>query len=355
VTRVRARYLAAACGVLAVALAAPWGDARAGGAPRIVILAPDPDDRVSLRLQAELRALRFQVPDVEIAPEPPSRARLEEAARKSDAVAAVRIVPSSAGVEVWIVDRITGKTVLREMVTDDARSPAGVATVALRVVELLRASLMELDAPHPPHGEVQAPPLIRALMAPASPAEAAPPVEIPPAAAPAFAVELGPALLLSPGGLSPAGNLDAAIHFRPFGGLGASVVALIPIVPAVVSGPEGRTTARIGLLGPAFRWVFASPGSAWAPAAGAGIALIWLHLDGVPAAGYAGSSADLVTFAAFGRFGLGYAVHPRLRIRVDALGGMVNARPVVQFGDRVAATWGTPFVMPTLGLELDWP
>ena len=354
-TRVRARDLVLGGVALAVALAAPRGGARAAGAPRIVILAPARDDRISLRLQAELRALRFEVPDVEITPDPPARERLEEAARRSSAVAAVRIVPSSAGVEVWIVDRMTGKTVLRELVTDDTRGAAGVATIALRVVELLRASLMELDAPRAPPGEVQPPPLIRELMAPSGATPSASQAEALPSAAPAFAVELGPALLLSPGGLSPAGDLNAAVHFRPFDGLGASVVALIPLVPSSVSGPEGVTTARIGLVGAAFRWAFASPGSAWAPSLGAGIALIWLHLDGAPAPGYAGTSADLVTFAPFGRVGLGVAILPRLHVRADALGGLVNARPVVKFGDRTAAVWGTPFVAPTLGLELGWP
>jgi hypothetical protein len=353
VKRVRARDLAAACGVL-VALALACGDARAAGAPRIVILAPDRGDRVSLRLQAELKALHFEVPEVALAPDPPSRQRLEEAARASDAVAAVRIVPSSAGVEVWIVDRMTGKTVLREMVTDDVQSSAGVATIALRVVELLRASLMELDAPRAPEGEVRPPPLIRRWMTPPA-TPAASPAESPPALAPTFSLELGPALVLSPGGLSPAGDLNAAVHLRPAEGLGASVVALIPVVPSLVRGPEGVTAARIGLLGAAFRWVFASPGSAWAPTAGAGLTLIWLHLDSAPAPGFTGTSANLVTFAAFARVGLGVTIVPRLRLRADVLGGLVNARPVVKFGDRTAAVWGNPFVAPTLGLEVAWP
>jgi hypothetical protein len=79
---------------LLLTLAATAGAAGAGPAPRIIVLAPTADDRISPRLQAELRALHFDVPEVEIAPDPPSRAQLEDAARQSEAVAAVRIVPS---------------------------------------------------------------------------------------------------------------------------------------------------------------------------------------------------------------------------------------------------------------------
>ena len=42
-------------------------------------------------------------------------------------------------------------------------------------------------------------------------------------------------------------------------------------------------------------------------------------------------------------------------MRADALAGVTILRPVVEFGGRVAAVWGTPFVAPTLGLELLWP
>ncbi len=333
--------------------------ARAAGAaavPRIVIIAPTSDDRISLRLQAELRALHFDVPDVEIAPTPPSRAQLEEAARKSEAVAAVRIVPSTAGVEVWIVDRMTGKTVLREIVTKEGSAAAGDATVALRVVELLRASLMELDAARPPEGEIQPPPLIRELMAPprraspALPARAALPALDPPA----FSIELGPAALLSSGGFSPSGLVSAAVHYRPAEAFGASLIALIPILPAVVSGPEGSTSARAGLLGVGLRGTWTSPDSRWAPTLGGGIAALWLRLDGQPAAHFTSASASVFSAAPYLRAGLGLTLVPRLRVRADALVGASLPPTMVKFGERLAAVWGVPFVAPTLGVELLW-
>ncbi len=68
--------------------------------------------------------------------------------------------PSERGVEIWIADRVTGKTVLREM-ADDGGTPDRDAALALRAVELLRASLLEVGLPAPPPGEVPATPEIR--------------------------------------------------------------------------------------------------------------------------------------------------------------------------------------------------
>ncbi|MDC0740517.1 hypothetical protein [Polyangium mundeleinium] len=331
----------------------PLADARANGEPRIVLVAPAKDEGIAVRIRAELEALHFEVLDVEMEAGPPAREPLEEAARKSDAVAAVRIVPSSAGVEVWIVDRMTGKTVLRELVAEHEPPHGGSATIALRVMELLRASLMELDAPRPPPGEVAPPAVIREILAP-RPAEA-PPAAARPNKRPLLTLELGPSMLMSPGGIGPSGLLHTSMHIlRPSERIGMSAFVSIPVVPANLLGPEGVATSRIGLLGVGFRGSFAPRGAAWNVNVGAGLSAVLLHFEGRPARSYAGTSETLFTFAPYLRAGLGYAVTPHLRIRADVLTGVTAQRPVVQFVGRVAATWGLPFVSPSLGAELSW-
>jgi hypothetical protein len=327
--------------------------AHAEGEPRIVVVASTPDDSIALRIRAELKALHFEV--VELTESgPPSREPLEGAARRSDAVAAVRLVPSSAGVEVWIVDRVTGKTVLREIVSDDPRSPAASATIALRVVELLRASLMELNAPRPPPGEIEPPLLVRELVPPAPAPLPAPPPS--PARRPLLSVELGPAALLSPGGLSPSGQVSAAVHVMPSAHVGASVLALIPVAPASLRGPEGRAAAHLGFVGIGILGVFRAPDAIVSPALGAGISAVFLGFAGTPARPFlTGTTDNVITFAPYLRAGLGLRVASHLRVRADVLGGATIMRPVVTLADRVAAKWGTPFFAPTLGLELGWP
>ena len=334
--------------LLALGLALAPAAARAAGSPRIVLVAPEPGDRVAVRIRAELRALRFEVVDAEPAPGPPARAPLAEVARERGAVAAVRLVPSSAGVEVWIVDRITGKTVLREVLTEEPGSAAGSATVALRVVELLRASLMELDAPGPPRGEVTLPEEVRGLLAPSRRSPATPP----PPGRPIVSIEVGPTLLVSPGGLGPEGAVQVAAHLAPESRVAASLFAMVPLVPASASGPEGSATLRFGIFGGGARVRLAAPGARWAPVAGAGVSALWMSYDGKPGAGWVGASGDAFTVAPWLRVGLGVAVAPRLRLRADLLGGVAVRRPAIQFGERVAARWGAPFFAPSIGIEL---
>ncbi len=349
---------------LLVFLPAPSAAAADGPAPRVVVLAPAPGDRISLRVAAELRALGFDAPAPEVAAGPPDRARLEEAARRGGAVAAVRVVASRTGAEVWIVDRLTSKTVLREVVVGDPGSPSADATLALRVVELLRASLMELEAPRPPPGEVAPSPRIRAILGPLSsrppPREGEPARRAPDAGpSPLVSGELGPALLASPGGLSPSFGLRAAIHLRPEESLGATLLAFLPGNAGHVSGPEGVTAAHIGLAGAGLRGALISAGGSWrarfVPSASVGLAAMWLHLEGTPRPGFAGSTDNLLTAGAWLGAGVSFAVTPWLRARADLLAGAAFLRPVVRFGDRQAAAWGEPFFLPSIGLELVLP
>ena len=81
---------------------------------------------------------------------------LEARARAANAVGAIRITGSGSGsVEMTILDRATGKTVSRHLAIATPSDPASAELVATRTVELLRASLMELEAPHPPRGAGQ--------------------------------------------------------------------------------------------------------------------------------------------------------------------------------------------------------
>jgi hypothetical protein len=336
--------------VLAAALLAHAASARAGEEPRIVLVGQGPGDRVAVRIRAELRALHFEVDDADLGPGPPAREPLAEAARSRGAVAAVRLVPSGAGVEVWIVDRITGKTVLREIIADDPRSPTASATIALRVVELLRASLMELDAPRAPPGEVTPPAAAREMIAPPRPV-ATPPA--PPAAKrPLASFEVGPALLLSPGGARPEGALLAAAHLWPQDRLGATLLLAAPVIPAAVSGPEGSASLHLGLLGVGLRAQLAPPEARWVPSLGAGLTALWMGYLGKPVSGYVGTSGDVFTAAPYLRAGVGVSVLPRLRLRADVMGGAALRRPMVRFGDRLAAVWGAPFFAPSVAAEL---
>jgi hypothetical protein len=77
---------------------------------------------------------------------PDVRASLEKVAPTVDATAVVAVVAGSdpASAELWVVDRVTGKTVVRRVHADPKAAARIAEVLSVRAVELLRASFLEL-------------------------------------------------------------------------------------------------------------------------------------------------------------------------------------------------------------------
>jgi hypothetical protein len=128
----------------------------AGAAPsRVVLLRSGSADALPRQaetlLAAELRASGFEVVARERAPGTELRDDIEAAAGALHPIAVLALaVTSGATAEIWLSDRVTGKLVIRRL--DDGGDGDTAASVALRAVELLRGSLLELtvEAPTPP-------------------------------------------------------------------------------------------------------------------------------------------------------------------------------------------------------------
>jgi hypothetical protein len=110
--------------------------------------------------QAEFASLGFgvKVVDGSTAGEAERRIELEKIAADQDAVCALRIIRSpegaGGGVDLWIADRVTGKTTFRHLSVEGESEGEAASVIALRVVELLRASLLELKIEGSAKGEV---------------------------------------------------------------------------------------------------------------------------------------------------------------------------------------------------------
>src|SRR5688572_5666371 len=128
--------------LIAVALLAP----PAGAASRVTIVRPpaiDAEHAVTLvRLRAELGAAGFDVVDVDGEDGDP-RTQVEQGDTR-DSFATIVLVPGAGGaaVDVWIADHVTRKTVVRTIRVAPTDRDAS-SLVAVRAVELLRASLLE--------------------------------------------------------------------------------------------------------------------------------------------------------------------------------------------------------------------
>ncbi len=148
---IRLRGLAGSACLLVLLWGAPSRAAPAQGGT-IVLVVDAPAVALATRVAAELEALGFAVRQVT---EHGAPTELAARARAAGAFAAISIGASTRGrVEITVLDRVTGKTVRRELIGRSLSDPTTRELVALRAAELLRASLMEVEAPHPARGDL---------------------------------------------------------------------------------------------------------------------------------------------------------------------------------------------------------
>jgi hypothetical protein len=306
-----------------------------------------PGDRFGLRIVAELESLGFRAEVLDPSAEPASRASLKASARQAGAIAAIRAVPSERGVEVWIADRVTGKTVLRDMVNDGG-TPDRDAALALRVVELLRASLLEVTLPAPSRGEVPATPEIREKIG--VPEQKA----LAPSSPPALRFSLAPGLLLSPGGFGASASLDLGIDWMPSEHAGVIALAAIPLTSARIEGTQGSVDLTVLLAGGGARFLFTTRESLWGPTMDLGVMAVSLRSAGTASAGFVASAPSAVTAAPFARLGLSFELTRSFRLRADVLAGVVAQGVSIRFAQHEIATWGKPLVLTSVGVDFGW-
>ncbi len=327
-----------ALSVALVALAAP-GRARADDSAVLVLV--DPDSGVGNAIARELRAAGLQprVRDATTTTTTADHFELESLARTEAVGAIVRVHREGGQISLWLTDRFTRKSSIRTVQwTEDH------ALLAVQVVELLRASLLEIDLPSTTTPEVAPPAAVRRLVARATP--------------PTRPESVGVGFSFAGGVSFSVGGVDAAPMLR--GELSVSLgrwaqLALVGQHAATVyalSGIEGSSS---------FHWT--TIGASWAVrlrTADArfeffpGLVMGAANMEGVgsAAAPFVGRSVQLWGFygavAAIGTAQLTRGV--RLRLSLDA--GFVAPAADVRFADRLAAVWGEAVVSAALGVEV---
>jgi hypothetical protein len=323
-----------------LAIAAP---ARAtDGAPPRVVLIGEPQEELLARVAAELTALGFEPVFLPLPPEIAPPEGLADAARSVDAVAAVQLLPTAGAVRIWLVDRVTGKTVLRE-VSSGAEGEDGPSLVVLRTVELLRASFLEIRIAPPPAGEMQPAAPVESLVALSPPEAEAPP---------RLALELAPAVTVGSFEVAPTLTVQLGAHLRLTDLVGVELFGLVPAVPLHLSAPEGEADLHMGALAAGVRLTFAAPDDRWVPFLGGGVAVTFVDVRGDPLPGFVGHPALVAAGAPYLRGGLAVALAQLLRLRLDVLVGWALPSTIVRFDDREVASWGPFLLTASLGLEV---
>ncbi len=306
-------------------------------AERVVVVEEPEMQRFATRLRSELVSVGFDV----VVHARDEATTLEELARREGAVAALHVKPSRSGIEVWIMDRITSKTVLRELVPS---SGDDVGEVAVAAVELLRASLLEVETPKF-KSKIEEPTPVATKLVAETKREPAP-------REPRLGIALGPAIAVSPGGLGVTPHVDVWGRFDAHERIAVGVRIVAPTVPAVVEGSEGRATVTLALAALAVDANLTRPASALRLRSGIGVGAVWAHMEGTAAPSFAGRGDDVVATFSFVHGGAALRIAREARLFADVALGIAAPRPVVSFAGRSAAAWGEPVVLGTVGLEL---
>lgn len=320
--------------------------------PTIVLVADHADATIIATLRAELTALGLRALVVPRGERETTPSDLTEAARRNRAIAAFRVLVDERKVEVWLADRVTGKVLLREvlMTKDSGHAETEESTVVARAVELLRASLLELDIDDRPSGDFVAP-------------ESLPPtLQVPSVASVKRTVERGPRFGLTTSATLLAATSRAAIS----AGLGLAlqwyaadrflVLArlTVPFSGSTYRAAQGRAelTPRFTSMG--LRWTTAQWANRLQASLESGVGLLLIDAVGIAGPGYlARSTFDLdpiVYLGAEARCSLSKPV----AISLGLLGGPGLRSSKIVFDEQDVDHYGRWMLSSYAGLDLTW-
>jgi hypothetical protein len=222
--------------------------ARAEAGAVAVVHSQEADDvlaEAATRLRAELVAAGFDVRELVVAEGSDPKEQVDAAGLSPAPVATIAIVNDEgvATLDVWVTDRATHELVVRHVDAAGASHKRAPAVLAVRAVELLRASLLEASERKKPAPAKKA---VAKQTAPGAGTGSGTPEERPPEP-PGFRGEVGVAMLYASPGISPAFAPVVRLDFGNSTWSGrASLVA--PAFGAEASAPGGSAALREELL-----------------------------------------------------------------------------------------------------------
>ncbi|HMJ50912.1 MAG TPA: hypothetical protein VK540_02525 [Polyangiaceae bacterium] len=274
------------------------------------------EQRTLTRLRAELVAAGFETTEME------RRGGDAREAAEADPVspgvfATIAIVPRTAdAADIWVADRITGKTVVRRIQVSGGAGHDVATVLAVRAVELLQASLLEVLDPAPHAESMTAPPMAPAPR-PVVPSDVSAWMSARgPGTDARFALQAGAGVIHSFSGVGPAVLPVLGLGYRLTNDLSLGLRAGGPAFAADLQAPGGTIAVRQQLLVLDVTYELLSPNAMVRPVAVGGIGAYHLDVVGAASPPYKGESDDL--FAALVAIGPGARL--RLGERASLLG-----------------------------------
>jgi hypothetical protein len=298
------------------------------------------------RAEAELRAEGF-IAIVKNAPtKGDPRAWLSMAAEEQGAIAAISVFGAGVGTkaDLWVTDRLTGKTVIRTVNVADVPAKRRPAALAIRAVELLRASLVE--ALHPfEHKDARPPPTL-----PKDVTEWIQPKEPPKPPMAGFSLQIGVAGLFSVNDLGPSAGPTVRLGYGFDVGIALRAWIAGPTFGANAEGAIGSASVRQLAFGGELAWAPAVDWKGFTPVLFAGAGAYQLYAQGALNPPNRGRN-DQVWAAAFPvGAGIGYRFTDQIALLLD--GGVLFTVPraVVTMQGEVVGSAGRPSVLADLAL-----
>lgn len=315
-------------GLLAFSLA--WFVSMNALAQRVVLVRQDSDSVLTVealhRLSGELKVHDFHVVLVSVDDSAPlSPDRLAEIAEREQAVACVAFVTGEGHTtaDIWLSDRVTGKTSIRTLATEHEQEAPSV--LAIRAVDLLRVSLREATSERPIPPEVvgahpeRAPPRVLRW------ARADEPERL-------FQVRLEAAALTPLRQWSPGLGLAASLSRRLAGPLEARAFFAGPSQGGDMQGPIARARLRqtvgLGELGAGWTWR-----ETWTFETSVGVGVHHLDVSGEADSPHFSAAGSALSLAVGAGAGVGFVVAPGVSVGASVRSLFINPAPVILFGD----------------------
>jgi hypothetical protein len=331
---------------------------------RVLLVTADPGGElgpaVITRLRGELRAARFEMDVATVAADAPRRGTVEDLATRGNATAALGIFFTADRVEMWAADASAGRTLMQNLPLDPGAMDRRATIVAVKAVDLLRATLAEIWTFPPGAGAAAAPQpgstLGEALPGPATPmtvtAEPARPSR-PEPFQDRFAVAAGAGWLRASNasGWAPLVALSAALG----GGRLAARVTLSAL------GASSEVNAAAGSVELAQQLGVAElliRSGAWHRLRGTlalGAGAHHLSVDGHGAAGFTGSNRSVWSLATAAGAGVTLDVSRRMLVAIDARAVEDLPATSVRIDGAAAARVGRPSVWIALAAGVRFP
>jgi hypothetical protein len=326
--------------------------ARATGAvraPKVLIVRPGNSPEVMVetvvRVKGELTSAGFETEIVDGAAPgnaPDSRGGLEQLAARRGADAVVAIVgdQSPDSVEVWVIDKVTGKSVVRRVPFEPTAERAS-GRLAIRAIELLRSSFLEIDlaAQDRPNAAAAPPPAVVRFVE----------VERLARTPERFGVEVGGAAVMSADGVGPAVlplvRFAWALHPRF---AAEAALAGLGTRPTVETREGSAQVAQaFALVGGTLRF---RPDQRVRPFAALSAGVLRTSVDGRADAPNQGRSVNQWSFLVDAGAGAQARLPDRFYLALAFHAQLAEPYLAVRFVDTVVATSGRPNLLATLAI-----